>query len=176
MEWLKQQGPWCPALLDYLERNHRQYDALIFFTYLYAPTVLGLAVAPGKSILVPTAHDEPAIRLGIYQDMFALPAGLVYNTDVERRFLNATFTDQRDRRGDRGVRRRPAAAVATRRTRQPEEDARATRTMPRRPSAVKRALGAGWPRGRGLQAPAQAARPDSRCTAAASRRARAAKS
>ena len=91
MEWLKQQGPWCPALLEYLQRNHRQHDALIFFTYLYAPTVLGLQIAPGKSLLVPTAHDEPAIRLGIYQEMFALPAGLVYNTDVERRFLNATF-------------------------------------------------------------------------------------
>ena len=34
---------------------------LIFFTYLYAPTVLGLEVAPSRSILVSTAHDEPAI-------------------------------------------------------------------------------------------------------------------
>ncbi len=42
MEWLRQQGPWCPALLEYLERNHQQYDVLIFFTYLYAPTVLGV--------------------------------------------------------------------------------------------------------------------------------------
>ena len=92
LEWLKQQGPWCPALITHLERHHREYDALIFFTYLYAPTVLGLQVAPGKSLLVPTAHDEPAIHLGLYQEMFALPAGLVYNTDVERRFLNATFT------------------------------------------------------------------------------------
>ena len=41
MSWLEQQGPWCPALIEYLNRNHRQYDALIFFTYLYAPTVLG---------------------------------------------------------------------------------------------------------------------------------------
>ena len=41
MEWLRQQGPWCPALLEYLERHHQQYDVLIFFTYLYAPTVLG---------------------------------------------------------------------------------------------------------------------------------------
>ena len=40
--WLKQQGPWCPALIDFLEQQHRSYDALIFFTYLYAPTVLSL--------------------------------------------------------------------------------------------------------------------------------------
>jgi len=91
IEWLRQQGPWCPALLEYLERNHHTYDALIFFTYLYAPTVLGLAVAPQKSILVPTAHDEPAIHLGIYQEVFALPAAIAYNTEDERRFLGQGF-------------------------------------------------------------------------------------
>ena len=42
--WLKQQGPWCPALIEYLRRQHQQYDVLIFFTYLYAPTVLGLEI------------------------------------------------------------------------------------------------------------------------------------
>jgi glycosyltransferase involved in cell wall biosynthesis len=92
LEWLRQQGPWCPALLEYLERNHQQYDVLIFFTYLYAPTVLGLQVAPHKSILVPTAHDEPAIHLDIYKEMFGLPAGVGYNTDVERRFLTTHFS------------------------------------------------------------------------------------
>jgi glycosyltransferase involved in cell wall biosynthesis len=92
MSWLKQQGPWCPALLEYLERHHTQYDILIFFTYLYAPTVLGLQVAPQKSILVPTAHDEPAIHLDIYREMFSLPAGIAYNTEVERRFLTTHFS------------------------------------------------------------------------------------
>ena len=92
MEWLRQQGPWCPALLEYLERHHQHYDVLIFFTYLYAPTVLGLKVAPQKSILVPTAHDEAAIRLEIYKDLFSLPAGIAYNTDVERRFLTTHFS------------------------------------------------------------------------------------
>ena len=91
IEWLRQQGPWCPALLEYLERNHQQYDVLIFFTYLYAPTVLGMAIAPHKSILVPTAHDEPAIHLEIYKELFSLPAGLAYNTEVERRFLRSRF-------------------------------------------------------------------------------------
>ena len=68
------------------------YDVLIFFTYLYAPTVLGSRVAPHKSILVPTAHDEPAIHLDIYKELFSLPAGLAYNTEVERRFLTTHFS------------------------------------------------------------------------------------
>ena len=92
LEWLRQQGPWCPALLEYLERNQHQYDVLIFFTYLYAPTVLGTKIAPQKSILVPTAHDEPAIHLEIYRELFSLPAGLAYNTEVERRFLTTHFS------------------------------------------------------------------------------------
>jgi glycosyltransferase involved in cell wall biosynthesis len=92
LEWLRQQGPWCPSLLEHLERNHHQYDILIFFTYLYAPTVLGARIAPHKSILVPTAHDEPAIHLDMYRELFSLPAGLAYNTDVERRFLTTHFS------------------------------------------------------------------------------------
>src|SRR6476469_5293693 len=92
LEWLRQQGPWCPALLEYLERNQQQYDVVILFTYLYAPTVLGAKIAPQKSILVPTAHDEPAIHLDIYKELFSLPAGLAYNTDVERRFLTTHFS------------------------------------------------------------------------------------
>src|SRR4030095_1842088 len=70
LEWLKQQGPWCPSLVEYLRRNQQQYDVLIFFTYLYAPTVLGLEVNGAKSILVPTAHDEPAIKLDIFKEVF----------------------------------------------------------------------------------------------------------
>ena len=91
MRWLEMQGPWSPALLDYLSKHHRSYDALIFFTYLYAPTVLGLKIDPSRSILVPTAHDEPAIRLEIYKEMFPLPSGVAFNTEVEKNFLKTTF-------------------------------------------------------------------------------------
>jgi len=94
MEWLKQQGPWCPALVDYLRRHHQQYDVLIFFTYLYAPTVLGLELSPARSVLVPTAHDEPAIRLEIFKDVFSRPAAILFNTESERRFVHQTFPDR----------------------------------------------------------------------------------
>ncbi len=94
MEWLKQQGPWSPALIEHLRRHHQQYDVLIFFTYLYATTVLGLEVSPGRSVLVSTAHDEPAIRLGIYKDVFQQAGAIAYLTDGERRFVQSAFPDR----------------------------------------------------------------------------------
>jgi glycosyltransferase involved in cell wall biosynthesis len=94
LEWLKQQGPWCPALIEYLRRQHQQYDVLIFFTYLYAPTVLGLDVAPARSVLVSTAHDEPAIKLEIFKEVFSRPAAICYLTESEQRFVEAQFPDR----------------------------------------------------------------------------------
>ena len=91
MEWLRQQGPWSPALQEYIEKHASQYDVLVFFTYLYAPSVLGLKADPSRSILVPTAHDEPAIHLEIFKEVFSLPAGLAYLTEAERRFVRRTF-------------------------------------------------------------------------------------
>jgi len=94
LEWLAQQGPWTPALVEYLKRKQQQYDVLIFFTYLYAPTVLGLEVNPGKSILVSTAHDEPAIKLEMFKSVFAKPAALCFLTDSERMFVQRQFPDR----------------------------------------------------------------------------------
>jgi glycosyltransferase involved in cell wall biosynthesis len=91
IRWLEEQGPWSPALMEYLRRHHRSYDALIFFTYLYSPTVLGLGIDPARSILVPTAHDEPAIRLGIYRELFSQATAVAFNTEVEKDFLKTTF-------------------------------------------------------------------------------------
>ena len=94
LEWLKQQGPWCPALIEHLKRHQGQYDVLVFFTYLYATTVLGLEVVPSRSVLVSTAHDEPAIRLDIFKDVFSKPAALCYLTESERRFVQDEFRDR----------------------------------------------------------------------------------
>ncbi len=91
-EWLKQQGPWCPGLQAYLEQHHRDYDALVFFDCLYAPTVLGLRVDPARSILVPAAQDRPAMRLDLYREVFSRPAGIAYTTAVERGFLKRRFS------------------------------------------------------------------------------------
>jgi glycosyltransferase involved in cell wall biosynthesis len=94
LEWLKQQGPWCPALIEHIKRHQGQYDVLVFFTYLYAPTVLGLEIVPSRSVLVSTAHDEPAIRLEIFKNVFSRPAALCYLTESERRFVQEEFRER----------------------------------------------------------------------------------
>jgi glycosyltransferase involved in cell wall biosynthesis len=94
MDWLEQQGPWSPSLVDYLGRTAAQYDVLVFFTYLYAPTVLGLDANPARSLLIPTAHDEPAIGLDIYRDVFRKPAALCYLTESERQVVQERFPDR----------------------------------------------------------------------------------
>ncbi len=66
----------------------------MFFTYLYAPTVMGLEVNPGKSILVSTAHDEPAIRLEIFKEVFSRPAAICYLTNSERAFVQEQFSER----------------------------------------------------------------------------------
>src|SRR4029078_6941935 len=40
----------------------------------------------------PARHDEPALHLEIYKELFSAPAGIAYNTDVERRFLTTHFS------------------------------------------------------------------------------------
>ncbi len=67
---------------------------LVFFTYLYAPTVLGLEVNPAKSVLISTAHDEPAITLEIFQEVFSRPASIGYLTESERRLVQGRFAER----------------------------------------------------------------------------------
>ncbi|GAB3561736.1 glycosyltransferase family 4 protein [Spirosoma luteolum] len=92
--WARQQGPYVPGLIDYLRREHRQYDALIFFTYLYYPTIEGLRVAPRKSILIPTAHDEPPIYLPVFSKLFGRPRAMLYNTRAEQQFVQRLFHNE----------------------------------------------------------------------------------
>lgn len=90
--WMEQQGPFSPALIDALEKEEGQHEHFVFFTYLYYNTYWGLQAVKKNKILVPTAHDEPAIRLDIMKDVFARPAAFVFNTDAEKAMLGRYFS------------------------------------------------------------------------------------
>jgi glycosyltransferase involved in cell wall biosynthesis len=83
--WIRSLGPDSPQLLEFLEEEAAgRYGAVIFYTYLYATTVLGLPRAGARTILIPTAHDEPALGLGLHRDLFRRAGGLCYLTPEEK--------------------------------------------------------------------------------------------
>jgi glycosyltransferase involved in cell wall biosynthesis len=91
LEWLHAQGPLAPELLTYIINQRDRYDLFIFFTYIFYPTALGLRLVPDKSLLVPTAHDEPSIYFDLYKALFHSPRAILYNTEEERAFVHALF-------------------------------------------------------------------------------------
>jgi glycosyltransferase involved in cell wall biosynthesis len=94
IRWMVHQGPYVPSLIEHLDKSRSDYDAFIFFTYLYYPTWMGLQTVPEKSLLIPTAHDEPPIYFPIYRPIFHLPRLIIYNTDEEKNFIHQHFQNR----------------------------------------------------------------------------------
>lgn len=94
IEWMEEQGPVCNDLINYLKENNKEYKSILFMTYLYWTTFWGLEVCPEKSILIPTAHDEPPIYLNIFKEKFNAPKFIAYNTWDEMEFVNKLFNNK----------------------------------------------------------------------------------
>ncbi|WP_164012970.1 glycosyltransferase family 4 protein [Pyxidicoccus trucidator] len=90
-QWVAEQGPLCPGLLDHLATSRDAYDGYLFFTYLYAPTVWGLPLVADRALLVPTTHDESPIRFGVYSDVFERPRALLCLTPEELTIIEKYF-------------------------------------------------------------------------------------
>lgn len=91
IEWLKAQGPNVPTLLQYIAEHHFEYDAFVFYTYIYLPTALGLRLAADRALLVPTAHDEQPLYLNVYKSLFHSARAILYNTVEEKQLLEEVF-------------------------------------------------------------------------------------
>jgi glycosyltransferase involved in cell wall biosynthesis len=89
--WVRTQGPWSPALFDFIEANAETYDAFIFFGYPYAQTYFGLPAVANKAVLVPFAHDDWRFHLRLWNEFFKLPACLIFNSPEERDLVRTRF-------------------------------------------------------------------------------------
>ncbi len=87
--WVDLQGPVTPALAD--AAVHSQADVLVFYPYLYYPTVRVIDQVSVPTILHPAAHDEPALRLPVFPRVFEAADGLVFQTMAERDLVQRTF-------------------------------------------------------------------------------------
>jgi glycosyltransferase involved in cell wall biosynthesis len=87
--WLDLQGPVTPALAD--AAVGWDADAMVFYPYLYYPTVRVIDRVSVPTILHPAAHDEPALHLPIFPRVFAAADALVFQTEAERHLVERTF-------------------------------------------------------------------------------------
>jgi glycosyltransferase involved in cell wall biosynthesis len=82
--WMDLQGPHAPELLRHLREEGAGYDAVMFVPYLYATTVDGLPLVADRAVLVPAFHDEPPLRLGIYEGVVGVGLDPPPPADPER--------------------------------------------------------------------------------------------
>jgi glycosyltransferase involved in cell wall biosynthesis len=97
--WVEAHGPVTPGLVEHLHAHERDYDALVFFSYRYWTTYHGLQVVPRRSILVPTAEEDGAVRLRVFKPFFRLPAQYAFNSPEEKDLL-LRMTGARDLPGE----------------------------------------------------------------------------
>lgn len=90
-DWLEAQGPFSNNLIDFIRNKKDDYKAFIFFTYLYHPTNIGITEVAEKSILIPTAHDEPQFYLDGYSTLFSSPKFIMYNTQAEKDLVEKVY-------------------------------------------------------------------------------------
>jgi glycosyltransferase involved in cell wall biosynthesis len=81
--WVENTG-YSEPLLAAVESVARRVDAVLFAPYLFASTVFGARVAPGRSLVIPCLHDEAYARFGIVQETLRGVAGLIFNSAPER--------------------------------------------------------------------------------------------
>jgi glycosyltransferase involved in cell wall biosynthesis len=89
--WMRAQGPMSTALNDYLDAFGTRYDAVVFFSYLYATTYFGLPIVEDRAILAPLAHDEWPLAFSLWDRFFERPESFVFVSDEERALVQRRF-------------------------------------------------------------------------------------
>ncbi|MDO8794978.1 MAG: glycosyltransferase [Vicinamibacterales bacterium] len=89
LEWVRRLGPSSPALIEHLKRQHRSYDAILFFSLCHATTVHGMAIAPERSVLFPHLQMDRALRFGLWAEVASSARGVGYLSASERRLARA---------------------------------------------------------------------------------------
>jgi glycosyltransferase involved in cell wall biosynthesis len=81
--WIELNGPFSQGLVTALP-TMAHVDLFAFYSFRYYTTFAGMHRVADRSILVPTAEDDPAVRLPIFRPLFASPRAILYLTPEER--------------------------------------------------------------------------------------------
>ena len=94
LRWLEEEGPFSPRLVREVKRSREQFDFFVFFSYRYYTTYHGVAAAPDRALLVPTAEDDGLYRHPIFPPLFRMPRAIIYNSVEEKAMLEQASSNQ----------------------------------------------------------------------------------
>jgi glycosyltransferase involved in cell wall biosynthesis len=87
--WIDLQGPVNPEVVAAAAASDAA--AVVFYPYLFHPTVHGVPAVGRRAVLQAAAHDEPPLRLPLFRPVFAGARGLVFHTHGEQRLVRDLF-------------------------------------------------------------------------------------
>ena len=90
-KWIEAMGPYCPDLVDYVDKHQDEYEAIIVVTYLYYQAVKSIVRIKDKAIFIPTAHREPYINFTMYKEVFEAADAFIFLTDEEKELVHSIF-------------------------------------------------------------------------------------
>jgi glycosyltransferase involved in cell wall biosynthesis len=83
-QWFRENGPDAPELLAHLAAHGAGYDRVIFWAFRYSGSFFGLPLVAERAVLVPTAEDDPLLKLDLLDAYFSKPAGFLFLTPEEQ--------------------------------------------------------------------------------------------
>jgi len=92
MAWFRENGPDAPDLVAFIRDHGREFDVVLFWAFGYAEVYDGLPHVADRAILVPTAEEDPLIRMEVLASFFALPAAFIFLTPEEQTLIERRMT------------------------------------------------------------------------------------
>jgi glycosyltransferase involved in cell wall biosynthesis len=91
--WSRMIGPELVNYDRWIVDNARRFDVVVPFSYLYTTTTLALELLYGviPTSIHATAHDEPMLRIPIFNTIMRWPDQFIFSTHEERELIERQF-------------------------------------------------------------------------------------
>ena len=89
LEWLRRSGPWSAGLIDFIRRQHKSYDVIVFFSICSPITVTGASIALERTIVFPHLQLCPSLRFEVCADVLSSVRGVGLVSAAEGRLLRS---------------------------------------------------------------------------------------
>ncbi len=95
--WLQEQGPRLEGLDTWLRDRALGFDVAVVLPYLYLPAFTAITTLAGRVPIAfhPCAHDEPPLRLPVYERLFRLSDAYGFFSDEEASLVRRRFRIER---------------------------------------------------------------------------------